>query len=812
MPQKSQTIDQADLGGEKALDKDGGADGGASGSRPGSSRSNKLKKRRRTELPFGFGADSETAVSAIGLPSPHAFGDSNYANLRQYASNPNIGAEWKNGSTHSLALSNPVDQAARPNTSKGEKPKLDRIEIPLSRTASPVSIGTPNIMRTESPAPMGSPTIAKTGSPISITSPNIPRQASPVSLMSPKSAVSVTSKSPLGQFELKLNLPNEGTSLFEEKENVLKPPEPLRIVKKGSSLENPENQVASSSTRKPPSPPQSIRADESDQVAPILSLNSLTDTDRSSTETGVSLSHLSADLDDEFRELTKELDYGAKSIPTPPASVHQGHEGGANNNKINIKDNYALFDELEKPIPIKTVVAKRDTLTINTPRRMSMEMQLEKHPITTTAAIGTIIQSDGPELEIPPKSSARAFRPAALNLNLRPAAADMNGPRSAPFPTNRPPWTPLGPSPLGNPSSNPNQVQVGPRFPSRLLALRTFDDDTHEHEMMQSPLSPESPVMPLSGPLASIRLGSPGTTSLSAALNGTRSPPIRRHTEPEEDPEERIRNFRFPDPQAPPARSLRLPSPTSTTNEEFPRLEDNFGNHNQAEKFPSLDPFPTLDDSASPTASIQTPVQAFAPLKRVPTTENVENWPLGPPSLSKAAMPMTMPQEQAEQPEPDLEPLQPPRMPAAFAESSTNRARSFSRPWTPTNEPLKFEITTPRTTAATTSSPSTGPCTGTPKTTTFPILTGMPMVASPVARTASASPHMQTQAAQGDRERSRSRSRSKSSRTQSPRYAPPPRSPPIAAVVGGGAVAAGDRGLGLRSPGIVGDDFGGGFI
>ena len=374
---------------------------------------------------------------------------------------------------------------------------------------------------------------------------------------------------------------------------------------------------------------------------------------------------------------------------------------------------------------------------------------------------------------------------------------------------------------------------MAPRYPSRLLALRTFDDNTHEHELMQSPMSPESPVIPLTGPLASIRLGSPGTSSLSAAaLAGSRSPPVRRHTEPEEDPEERIRNFRFPDPRAQPSRPMRSPSPEM---ERFPRLDDNNGYNGKlhhVEMFPTVDPYPASENPSSPPG----PMQAFAPLKRVATTNDLANWPLPSPSPAQSATPMTQPplgpatarsppeqQHPMESPEQDLEPLQPPRMPAALAESSTNRARSFSRPWTPTNEPLKFEITTPRTAAMATTSPPMS--TGTPKTATFPILAGMPMVASPVARTASASPHMQSQARRegggagagaGGGERSRSDSRSKTGRTQSPRYAsPPPRTPPVAARAGiGGAVGgvAGDRALGLRSPGIVGDDFGGGFI
>ncbi|RYP44753.1 hypothetical protein DL769_011496 [Monosporascus sp. CRB-8-3] len=92
-------------------------------------------------------------------------------------------------------------------------------------------------------------------------------------------------------------------------------------------------------------------------------------------------------------------------------------------------------------------------------------------------------------------------------------------------------------------------------------------------------------------------------------------------------------------------------------------------------------------------------------------------------------------------------------MPAALAESRTSRVRSFSRPWTPTREPLRFEITTPATAAA-----------------------AAMTTATPASRTASPR------------------------REHSPRR-PPPRSPPLAVM---------DRGL--RSPGIVGDDFGGGFI
>ncbi|RYO93678.1 hypothetical protein DL763_004298 [Monosporascus cannonballus] len=605
----------------KLLSRDG--DRSAPPSRPGSSRSHKKLKRQPTDLPFGFGNDKEAALSVVGLPSPHQFVDSSYSSLRQYSSNPSLGSAWKNGSTPDLTKPRtPVEQGARPSTSCRAKPRIDSIDVSVARETSSASI-----------PPLISP--------------------------------AATPKSPLGQYELTLNLPSEGVSLLGGCEDALKAPEPLRIVKKFSGIERAGDQETNP-LGKPPSPPQSIKADETDRSPALGKVGSTRETGRPSSG---STYRVSADLDNEFRELSEHLGYGPNSVPSPPTSVHQASESASND---------ALMEDREAPI-IQNVMARRNTPTFGSARRKSMELRVERSDMFTIAV--------GPS--IPKKSSARAARPAALNLDVRSAASDWNGPKSAPFAMNRAPWTPLEQSPLGR---NPVVDDC---------ELKATLEDSFDHA---APQTPESPVLPPSGPL-----GSQGNPAVKLRIG-----PILRNTEPEDDPEERIRNFRFPDlPRFEECPASKWAEKISTSTSALMTSPPNY--------------------AASPTCPLPTPPQ----LKRVATTPNLSNWPLPSPTMGLP---------------PPLEP--PPCMPAALAESRTSRVRSFSRPWTPTQEPLRFEITTPATTTASAAA----------------------MTATPASK--AASPR----------------------REQSPRR-PPPRSPPYAVM---------DRGL--RSPGIVGDDFGGGFI
>ncbi|RYO95013.1 hypothetical protein DL764_007755 [Monosporascus ibericus] len=555
----------------------------------------------------------------VGLPSPHQFVDSSYSSLRQYSSNPSLGSGWKNGSTPDLTKPPmAVEQGARPSTSCKARPRIDPIDVSVTRDTSSASLPPP-----KSPA--------------------------------------ATPKSPLGQYELTLNLPSEGAYLFGGSEDVLKAPEPLRIVKKSRGIERAEDQ-AISPLGKPPSPPQSIKADEIDRSPALGRVSSPREMDRPSS--GSTYRGRSVDLDNEFRELSENLSYGPSAMPSPPTSVRHASERTSND---------APMEDWEAPI-IRNVTAKHDTPTFNSARRKSMELRIEKSD--------TLFTTTGPG--IPRKSSARAARPAALNLDVRSAPSDWNGPKSAPFAMSRPPWTPLEQSPLR-------------RYPAADdCEPKTTLDGNFDHD---APQTPESPVLPPSGQLAS--QGNPATRPRIAL--------IRRNTEPEEDPEERIRNFRFPD---------------------LPRLEE-FPTSGRTEPISTAAALTSSPPNyaVSPTYTLPAP----PPLKRVATTPDLPNWPLPSPTIGLP---------------PTLEP--PPRMPAALAESRTSRVRSFSRPWTPTREPLRFEITTPTTATAMTATPASG----------------------------TASPR----------------------REQSP-CQPPPRSPPFAVM---------DRGL--RSPGIVGDDFGGGFI
>lgn len=462
-----------------------------SSSRPGSSQSQKLFSRKSKFFPYGSAGDG--ALSMANLPRPAAPDDSplpSPAFLRPTTSNPNLNS-WKSGSTTDLAV---------PKRPKVPPPPLDVLSAPISSPGS---------------APLSASTT-------SVTSP----------------------RSPLGAYELTLNLPSEGLSLFGDNNEMLKPPEPLRIKKQSPTVST--FAEAELQAIKPPSPPVSIQTPTTnDTSVPKQSIESgrgQPSLERSLGRLGSNQSHYSRQ---ELESLESPIDPAASNrfaLPTPPMSVARDSEDRPSTGSSN---------QWGEPV-IQNVRGKRDTMIVKPTRRMSFEKYVEDF----SRGLLPLADNDAPPA-IPAMSSKRAERPVPLKLNVRNDLVVQPALRSAPLGLSQRPLltpsdnnrrpVPAPPLSAGVSYSRPAQQQ----YTSKVSKHSTDDygcfyeegsDDLDE----ERPPTPDSPLLPLSGPLA--------------------SPLVRSgFQEVAEDPLERMRNFRFPaikpDDKAPTPR-YRSVSPT----------------------------------------------------------------------------------------------------------------------------------------------------------------------------------------------------------------------------------------------------------
>ncbi|KAI8632736.1 hypothetical protein F5Y19DRAFT_328236 [Xylariaceae sp. FL1651] len=598
-------------------------------SRPDSAQSGKLKKAKLKGLkiiPFAPGKDNP---SMIDLPSPHKLTDSSYSSLRHHVSNPSLGRQWNSGSSTSLSFAPPpsINPMARPSTSDGKsKNWVNPLDVHFTRESSATAFTAPLS------APLPTHSIQSAGNLPSIV-PKGPPSA-------PSSAVP---KSPLGQYELKLDLPSDVSTFFADLDNfdgAVKAPAPLRIKKQASSRTPPVPRKRSQSPRKPPTPPQSINDNPyvTDSPEHDLPKPSVADNRPSSARSNCS-------IPSGLQELQNAIsNFGPASLPSPSTTPRASEEkppSAVNTHRAASPPTQKVENE---PV-IQNVQAKRDTLTINPERRRSLQMKIE-------AADGSNILSL-PLAERPKTSNDRRpfERPPPLNLNfgLRLSVTDRDGPRSAPF--------------LRNPARSLTPVSVISPLRSQIGAMGTHGRTTHSalsaeiHELRSGldsptgssiydddeddrPLSPESPVIPLTGPLASPR---------------------------------------FPPLESP---YSHHPHPSTFV---FPRKEDTDSNR-------SLSP-----------AFIFPPPRS---LNRNPPTPDSSDWPLPSPvapSFDRAAAASPSSSGESRLRSESLlhdesesgsiyEPLEPPRLPAARSGAESPTFRSFSRPWTPTLAAPDFKV------------------------------------------------------------------------------------------------------------------------
>ncbi|KAH7037272.1 uncharacterized protein B0I36DRAFT_345415 [Microdochium trichocladiopsis] len=436
-----------------------------SSARPGSSQSQKFFSRKSKFFPYGAGADG--ALSMANLPRPKADDESplpSPAFLRPTTSNPNLNTSWKGGSTTSLAA---------PTRPKIPPPPLDLLSAPQSTPGTTTGTGTK------------------------------------------------TPKSPLGAYELTLNLPSERLSLFGDFDEMLRPPEPLRIKK-----QSPTTSKFPDSTQqmtKPPSPPVSVQASTADDA-------SIPERPSRVGQESLERSLRRVDSNQTYgsrKELESPIDPAASDVfalPTPPMSVARSSDE---------RPSTGASNQWGEPV-IQNVRGKRDTMIVKPTRRMSFQKYVEDF------SKGLLPLSDEPAPAIPAMSSKRAERPAPLNLNIRNDVAIQAAPRSAPLGLSqrpllaqidnnpRPPAAAAAP-PLsaGIPYSRPAHPYTSKVYRPSADEYGCFPEDGQDDLEEDRPPTPDSPLLPLSGPLA--------------------SPLIRPDVEEEsEDPLERMRNFRFP--------------------------------------------------------------------------------------------------------------------------------------------------------------------------------------------------------------------------------------------------------------------------
>ncbi|KAI1329904.1 hypothetical protein F5Y16DRAFT_59224 [Xylariaceae sp. FL0255] len=580
-------------------------------SRQDSNQSSKSRKTgflgfgsKLTTLPFALD-NNKSKNSLFDRPSPYKFVDSNHSGLKHHASNPNLGRRWNTGSSTSLSLAPPPPLSAvpRPSTSDGKKKNwVNPLDVHYARDSAPLFK-------------------APSAAPFKTIDTDLSRKSNESSVLSITGASTTTPRSPLGQYELKLDLPSDVATLFADLpsfDGVVKPPEPLRI-KKQPSTRILDTSFPQPPLQNPPTPPSSVdgtQVSESPMTAPSKPFAS---------ENRLSSSRSNREEPTGLRELQSVLSsFGPSPLPTPTVSprVSDDEIAAPTAHRGKTKDGES------KPV-IQNVRAKRDTLTINPQRRRSFQMKLEESERATHAipsAIGRPKTSSGPGriIERPP--------PLQLNLPTRFSASDRNGPKSAPFLANpAQSGSPLRSSPILTEDRNISSPLTIEReklhssldSPTGSSVYGEDDEDAH-------PGSPGSPLIPLTGPLASPCF-----------------PPT-----PAEDPYPHYphpSSFKFPRKDdihgpLPPPRSAKRP-PATPDSEEWP--------------------LPSLHSVTSPLSPLPPTTTIAAETQRLRTESS---------STTKSH----------EFAFPPLEPPRLPGVRSSRTGAESPTMRSFSRPWTPT--------------------------------------------------------------------------------------------------------------------------------
>ncbi|KAI1204877.1 uncharacterized protein F4807DRAFT_445423 [Annulohypoxylon truncatum] len=432
-------------------------------SRPDTSHTCKITATRPGASPYG----SKGGVAAMSMSE---LTDSIHPNLRQWVSNPNLGSSRFNASTSDLAAVPPVPvrNPSRPATPVQQKPTwMNPLDMHSTR----------------------GPTLAALSAP----------------------------RSPLDQFGLKLDIPNDHVSIHEG-DGSPKAPMPLQIKK--PSHQTAESPKMCQSPRKPPSPPQSVK--DMDRHSPIRGPAVFKD-DMFRPSSRGSQRNVTTNL----KEVQNAWDmptYGPASIPSP-VSTPRGSEETPTNNSMH------MWCE---PV-IRSVAARRDTMTSMTHHKVSMQIKLED------LEKAFMDEPETMEPEMPGFQTRQLARPPPLNLDPRPRTPDRAGTYPpAPYMMDHRPFTPTGEN-----SRRPTRDRSGPPpgaigahgRPGRPNTKNVRRPAADEYVIQPSsqpqsrrvsqdssrPTSPDSPLLPQSGPLASPRFLPIDAQLAPPPLKGARS-------------------------------------------------------------------------------------------------------------------------------------------------------------------------------------------------------------------------------------------------------------------------------------------------
>ncbi|KAI1263427.1 hypothetical protein F5Y18DRAFT_128167 [Xylariaceae sp. FL1019] len=582
-------------------------------SRPSSRASTKSRRPKFLGLktvPLPSRTDN---ASFVDLPSPHKFADSSYPGLKHHKSNPSVGRRWNTGSTTSLSFVPPpaIGALARPSTSDGRSKKA---------WVNPPAV---HFVR-DAPTTVGKGSLNASLKPIDTS---VGRPSSPSTSLTPLSpAPAMTPKSPLGQYELKLDLPSDVSTLFADLprfDGGVPAPPPLRIQKQPSTRQ-PSRDTETESSKKPPSPPLSVDGKQGPS-GPVISAS----TKAPVTKARPSSPSSKRDIPSGIEEIEAALSsFGPTSPPSPFASPRASSE-----NIIVPVSAPAPQEDGDGPI-IRNVRAKRDTLTINPQMRRSLEMRIEKSERGNIPALAARPKtSNGRATERPP--------PLKLNLGIPLTASDRDGPRSAPFlpPTLSRSFTPtstnspIKSSPLTG-LERTNSALGNGEYQLRSSLYSSTDSSAYDEDEALM-----SPVLPLSGPLASPRV----SPTPDDCLRPHHPDPSKFKFPMKDDLADSSRGTISPDIPVPPPRSAkRIANPPTPDSVEWPL--------------------------PSPLGSC--PVKSPLALDRVTSSQSgnstTTSWFRGESQSTMNS----------------FEALEPPKIPRTGTESPT--FRSFSRPWTPT--------------------------------------------------------------------------------------------------------------------------------
>ncbi|KAK8075002.1 hypothetical protein PG997_009665 [Apiospora hydei] len=243
---------------------------------------------------------------------------------------------------------------------------------------------------------------------------------------------------------------------------------------------------ARSPLRNPPSPPRSINRSirTTQELDSCFSIDKPVETSTEDARPPSPVSNRNATRVNETRPLYPGV-FGSSSLPSPPPSASRTSDDVS-------RSSAGTWGE---PV-IQNVQAKRETMTVGALRQRSLKMKVERPSKTDSA-----LPPPRPKTSGGYESRRTDRRPGALNLDLPSRPLD-SGPRSPTFGRPQAPMD-FGSEPsykIDQPSKSNNKdfSRRSRHYYTHSAVRASYSSSVYD----SPPQSPESPVIPLSGPLA----------------------------------------------------------------------------------------------------------------------------------------------------------------------------------------------------------------------------------------------------------------------------------------------------------------------